>query len=72
MEGVTHGIDIVIWLRTIRAYGVVGLSRSLSMREVSGSIPDMSILFYFFCGHPPLSRNRTTHYAAAAREGTSV
>ena len=28
---------------TPRAHGVVGLSRSLSMREVSGSIPDVSI-----------------------------
>ena len=35
---------------TLRAHGVVGLSRSLSMREVSGSIPDVSntILPVFF------------------------
>ena len=26
-----------------RVHGVVGLSRSLSMREVSGSIPDVSM-----------------------------
>ena len=30
------------------AHGVVGLSRSLSMREVSGSIPDVSNLPFFF------------------------
>jgi hypothetical protein len=62
-----------------RAHGVDGLSRSLSMREVSGSIPDVSILFFLSSSSlgvgrnseslPPSPVDRTTrYYAAAARE----
>ena len=48
----TNRSNLIIWYMTYVqpyltwAHGVVGLSRSLSMREVSGSIPDVSIGFF--------------------------
>ena len=40
-----RGTDVNVSEEILGAHGVVGLSRSLSMREVSGSIPDVSIYF---------------------------
>ena len=48
-RGETNRSDLRVWIIVYVypyltwAHGVVGLSRSLSMREVSGSIPDVSI-----------------------------
>ena len=55
-RGETNRSDLRVWIiiyvypYLTWAHGVVGLSRSLSMREVSGSIPDVSntILPVFF------------------------